>query len=84
VLKARIRPEALFAYLGKVLFGSSEDYERLFVDCSLQIAVSPETMHLRPMPQAGIRSIMERISGTRPFIDPQDWARFLRTGEVNP
>lgn len=84
VLAAKISSEKLFAYLGKVLFGSIEVAERVSVDWSQQIPVTPETQHLRPMPQAGARSVMERISSTTAYIDAEDWQRFLRTGNVMP
>lgn len=81
VLAAKVRPERLFAYLGKVLFGSVEAAQIADTDWSQQIPVDPAKMHLRPMAQAGARSVMERMV-PRPVIDAEDWARFLRTGDV--
>ena len=83
ILAARIPSEKLFAYIGKLLFGSVEEAERLSTNFTQQIPLDPENNHLRAMPQAGVRSVMEGLwAGDRKVVDPEDWARFLRTGNV--
>jgi hypothetical protein len=79
ILAAGVQPDRLWKFMGRVLWGSYEQAEKVACNWSQQIPVKPEEMHLRPGPHAGARSVMESIVA-RPQIDGGEWDRFMRSG----
>jgi hypothetical protein len=79
IVEAGVSPERLWKFMGRVLWGSYEEAERVACNWSQQIPMRPEQNHLRPSPHAGARSVMEAIPGHL-LLDDGEWDRFMRSG----
>jgi len=79
IIAAGVPPDKLWKFMGRVLWGSYENAEKVACDWSQQIPMRPEQNHLRGGPQSGARSVMESILPI-PRINDEEWDRFCRSG----